>query len=110
MHSNFSNEEMRTKGSEELFSSICEKLGAVHDEGIASYGSDNDMRLTGLHETQKITEFSYGVSDRGASIRIPWQVEVDKKGYLEDRRPNANADPYVIATVMIDTVCSAASS
>ena len=49
-------------------------------------------------------------SDRGASIRIPWQVEVDKKGYLEDRRPNANADPYVIAMLMIDTVCSAASS
>ena len=61
-------------------------------------------------ETQRFDTFSYGVRDRGASIRIPWQVEVDKKGYLEDRRPNANADPYVIATVMIDTICSAASS
>ena len=42
---------MRTAGSEELFSSMCDKLGEVHEEGIASYGSDNDMRLTGLHET-----------------------------------------------------------
>ena len=61
-------------------------------------------------ETQSFDTFSYGVSDRRASIRIPWQVEVDKKGYLEDRRPNANGDPYVIAMLMIDTVCSAASS
>ena len=110
MHANFSNEEMRTNGSEDLFKSLCEKLGEVHEEGIASYGSDNDMRLTGLHETQNITEFSYGVSDRGASIRIPiFTLEHDWNGYLEDRRPNANADPYVIATVMIDTICSAAS-
>ena len=105
MHSNFSNEEMRSKGSEELFSSICEKLGAVHDEGIASYGSDNDMRLTGLHETQKITEFSYGVSDRGASIRIPvYTVEHDWNGYLEDRRPASNADPYKILSHIVGTL------
>jgi len=71
MHTNFSNEEMRTRGSEELFSSMCDKLGEVHAEGIAAYGSDNDMRLTGLHETQSIDQFSYAVSDRGASIRIP---------------------------------------
>ena len=68
------------------------------------------MRLTGEHETCSIKDFRYGVSDRGASIRIPWQVEVDKKGYLEDRRPNANADPYVIAMLMVDTICSSASS
>ena len=65
VYTNFSNEAMRTAGSEELFSSMCDKLGEVHAEGIAAYGSDNDQRLTGLHETQKITEFSYGVSDRG---------------------------------------------
>ena len=71
MHANFSNEEMRTKGSEKLFYSICEKLKDVHKEGIESYGSDNDMRLTGLHETQSIDQFSYAIFDRGASIRIP---------------------------------------
>ena len=64
-------------------------------------------RLTGAHETQRYDQFSYGVSDRGASIRIPWQVALDKKGYIEDRRPNANADPYVIAALMTETVGAA---
>ena len=105
MHSNFSNEEMRTNGSEELFTSYCEKLGEVHEEGIASYGSDNDMRLTGLHETQSIEKFSFGVSDRGASIRIPvYTVEHDWNGYLEDRRPASNADPYKILAHIVGTL------
>ena len=105
MHTNFSNEEMRSKGSEELFYSMCEKLGAVHSEGIASYGSDNDKRLTGLHETQSIDQFSYGVSDRGASIRIPiYTVEHNWNGYLEDRRPASNADPYKIISHIVGTL------
>ena len=105
MHTNFSNEEMRTNGSEELMNSLCEKLGAVHQEGINEYGSDNDKRLTGLHETQKITEFSYAVSDRGASIRIPiYTLEHDWNGYLEDRRPASNADPYRIIAHIVGTL------
>ena len=105
MHTNFSNEEMRSNGSEALFSSMCDKLGEVHEEGIASYGSDNDMRLTGLHETQNIKQFSYGVSDRGASIRIPiYTVEHDWNGYLEDRRPASNADPYKILAHLVGTL------
>ena len=105
MHTNFSNEEMRSKGSEELFKSMCEKLGEVHQEGISSYGSDNDMRLTGLHETQSIDTFSYGVSDRGASIRIPiYTIEHDWNGYLEDRRPASNADPYKIIAHIVGTL------
>ena len=107
MHTNFSNEEMRSSGSEELFNSMCEKLGAVHEEGIASYGSDNDMRLTGKHETQSINQFSYGVSDRGASIRIPiYTVEHNWNGYLEDRRPASNADPYRIIAHIVGTLTS----
>ena len=107
MHTNFSNEQMRTAGSEELFSSMCEKLGTVHKEGIALYGSDNDMRLTGLHETQSIDQFSYGVSDRGASIRIPiYTVEHNWNGYLEDRRPASNADPYKIIAHIVGTLNS----
>ncbi len=105
MHSNFSNEEMRTAGSEALFTSMCEKLGAVHEQGIASYGSDNDMRLTGLHETQSIDTFSFGVSDRGASIRIPiYTVEHNWNGYLEDRRPASNADPYKVIAHIVSTL------
>ena len=95
---------LRTSGSE-VFTSMCEKLGAVHEEGISLYGSDNDMRLTGLHETQSIDQFSYGISDRGASIRIPiYTVEHNWNGYLEDRRPASNADPYKIIAHIVGTL------
>ena len=59
------------------------------------YGDKNTERLTGKHETANFNAFKYGVADRGASIRIPRQTELDQKGYLEDRRPAANMDPYV---------------
>ena len=102
MHTNFSNDEMRNNGSEALMNSLCESLGRVHSEGIAEYGSDNDKRLTGLHETQSIDTFSYAVSDRGASIRIPiYTVDHNWNGYLEDRRPASNADPYRIMTHIV---------
>ena len=110
MHTNFSTKQMREDGGYEAIVAGCEALGKNADLHVKNYGADIEDRLTGDHETQSFDTFSYGVSDRGASIRIPWQVEVDKKGYLEDRRPNANGDPYVIAMLMIDTVCSAASS
>ncbi len=107
MHTNFSTKAMR-EGYEPIVTA-CESLGAPGkpEEHIAAYGSGIQDRLTGAHETQRWDTFSYGVSDRGASIRIPWQVEKDQKGYLEDRRPNANADPYVVATAMTNTVCAA---
>ena len=105
MHANFSNEEMRTNGSEQLMNELCEKLGSRHEVAIQEYGSDNDMRLTGLHETQSIDTFSYGVSDRGASIRIPiYTVEHNWNGYLEDRRPASNADPYRIIAHIVETI------
>jgi len=69
------------------------------------YGADNDKRLTGKHETQAIDKFSFGISDRGASIRIPIAtVEKGWKGWLEDRRPNSAADPYKVAARIISTV------
>jgi glutamine synthetase len=110
MHTNFSTKEMREDGGYDAVVAGCEALGKNAELHVQNYGAAIEDRLTGAHETQKFDTFSYGVSDRGASVRIPWQVEVDKKGYLEDRRPNANADPYVIAMLMIDTVCSAATS
>ena len=80
----------------------------VVKEHIEVYGADNDHRLTGEHETQSIDEFSYGVSDRGASIRIPiMTVEKGWKGWLEDRRPASNGDPYKIAARIIKTVKTA---
>ena len=107
MHTNFSTKEMRD--NYDAIIAAAEALGApgkpeVH---LAGYGIGIEERLTGEHETQRFDQFSYGVSDRGASVRIPWQVAQDKKGYIEDRRPNANADPYVVAALMTETVCSA---
>ena len=44
-----------------------------------------------------------GVADRGASIRIPLPVQLKGYGYLEDRRPSANVDPYTVARLLIKT-------
>ena len=105
MHCNFSNQKMRDIGGKEYVEAICDALGARHKEHIAEYGSSNEQRLTGLHETQSIDKFSYGLSDRGASIRIPVSMPGNNwKGYLEDRRPASNACPYRIVAVMVDTV------
>jgi glutamine synthetase len=108
MHANFSNETLRTCGSKETYETICNAFAPFVKEHIAVYGADNDMRLTGKHETQSIDQFSFGVSDRGASIRIPiGTVEKGWKGWLEDRRPNSAADPYRVASRIIKTVKTA---
>jgi glutamine synthetase len=107
MHANFSNSLLRTAGKKEAFDKVCEAFRSVIKEHIAVYGADNHLRLTGKHETASIDDFSYGVSDRGASIRIPVGVPANGwKGYLEDRRPNSAADPYKVAARIIKTVKS----
>lgn len=105
-HTNFSTKTMRS--NYQACIDAAEALGEKHELHIANYGHGIEERLTGLHETCSYKEFRYGVSDRGASVRIPWQVERDGKGYIEDRRPNANMDPYVVTRLVMDTVCSAA--
>jgi glutamine synthetase len=104
-HTNFSTKAMR-EGWDPIIAA-CEALGAKAEEHVKAYGEGIERRLTGSHETAPWNEFSYGVSDRGASVRIPWQVEVDKKGYIEDRRPNSNMDPYLVAGLITETCCSA---
>ena len=104
-HTNFSTNAMRE--SYDPIITAAEALGKNHDLHISNYGAGVDQRLTGLHETAPWTEFSYGVSHRGASVRIPWQVAQDQKGYLEDRRPNANMDPYVVTRLITETCCGA---
>lgn len=104
MHANFSNGAMRDEGKEEVFTKICEEFGKNIERHISVYGAHNEQRLTGAHETQSIDEFSYGVSDRGASIRIPiGTVEDGWHGRLEDRRPSSNADPYKVAAAIVKT-------
>ncbi len=108
MHANFSDSKMREEGGEELMTKICEAFGKNIEKHISVYGAYNDQRLTGLHETQSIHEFSFGVSDRGASIRIPVTTKEDGWiGRLEDRRPASNGDPYKIAAAIITTTKSA---
>jgi glutamine synthetase len=108
MHANFSNSVLRTAGDKAVYDKICQAFEPRIKNHISVYGHDNDKRLTGLHETQSIDKFSYGVSDRGASIRIPVAtVESGWKGWLEDRRPASNADPYKVAAEIVKTVNSA---
>ena len=108
MHANFSNTTLRECGDQAVYEKICQAFEPRVPEHIAVYGADNDQRLTGEHETQRIDQFSFGVSDRGASIRIPvGTVTNGWKGWLEDRRPASNADPYKVASEIIKTVKSA---
>ena len=108
MHANFSNEVLRTCGDEKIFDKVCIAFSENIDRHMKVYGAYNDQRLTGQHETQSINSFTYGVSDRGASIRIPiGTVENGWKGRLEDRRPSSNGDPYKIASVIISTTKAA---
>ncbi len=105
MHSNFSTQFMREKGGKDYFEKLMDAFRKHHDEHIAVYGPDNHLRLTGLHETQSIDKFSYGLADRGSSIRIPHSfVNSGYKGYLEDRRPNSAADPYLVASRILKTI------
>ena len=85
----------------------CKALEKHHILHVKNYGSGIKKRLTGLHETCKYNEFRYGVSDRGASVRIPWQVAKDEAGgYIEDRRPNANCDPYIVIQLIAKAICA----
>ncbi|XP_075038371.1 glutamine synthetase [Mixophyes fleayi] len=106
-HTNFSTKSMREEGGLKHIEEAIECLAKRHEYHIRSYdpkgGSDNARRLTGFHETSNIHEFSAGVANRGASIRIPRTVGQEQKGYFEDRRPSANCDPYAVTEALIRT-------
>ncbi len=105
MHCNFSTDYLRDTGGKEYFEKLMAQFEKNCAEHIAAYGPDNHMRLTGTHETQSIDTFSYGVADRGASIRVPHSfVNNDYKGYLEDRRPNSQGCPYQIVSRVSKTI------
>ena len=105
-HTNFSTKEMRDpKNGMNAIKKAINALEKKHDEHINFYGHGLELRLTGHHETAPITEFSSGVADRSASVRIPRHVADIGYGYLEDRRPGANADPYEVSRVLIETIC-----
>jgi len=96
---------MRNDKDMKAIKAACDALSKKVMLHVENYGHDIQSRLTGHHETAPWNKFSYGISNRGASIRIPWQVEKTGKGYAEDRRPNANMDPYTVTRLLIETVC-----
>jgi glutamine synthetase len=104
-HTNFSTNATRAEGGIDAIYAAMKKLQARHDVHIANYGHGIEQRLTGRHETCSYKEFRYGVSDRGSSVRIPLHVADAGRGYLEDRRPCANVDPYVVTKLLIETIC-----
>ncbi len=105
MHTNFSTKHLRDIGGKEYFESLMVAFENNIEAHIGVYGPDNHLRLTGQHETQAIDKFSYGLSDRGASIRMPVNfIRNGYRGYLEDRRPNSEADPYQIVARIAATV------
>lgn len=111
MHTNFSTKDIRDpKKGMAAIEDAMKKLEAKHAEHIVLYGADLDERLTGLHETCDINTFKYGAADRGCSIRIPKPVEQKGYGYFEDRRPGANADPYLVTARLCTTVCDVPES
>lgn len=108
-HTNFSTKAMREDNGLKEIEKAIERLSKHHERHIQAYdpkqGKDNERRLTGFHETSSIHDFSAGVANRGASIRIPRHVAEEGKGYLEDRRPSSNCDPYSVSEVLVRTVC-----
>jgi len=107
MHANFSTKQLRDVGGKEYFENLMAAFDKYKNEHIAVYGPDNHLRLTGLHETQSIDKFNYGVANRGASVRVPHSfVNNGYRGYLEDRRPNSQGDPYKIASRILQTVAT----
>jgi glutamine synthetase len=104
-HTNFSTKATRADGGMKVIEAAMTKLEARHHEHIAVYGAHNEERLTGQHETAPIHSFRYGISDRGASVRIPMQTANTGKGYFEDRRPAANMDPYQVCAMLVETFC-----
>lgn len=104
-HTNFSTKTMREEGGRKAIDAAIKRLRKHHKKHIKNYGDGIERRLTGKHETCDYRTFSAGPRDRGASIRIPLLVEQEGCGYLEDRRPNANVDPYVVTRLLLETVC-----
>jgi glutamine synthetase len=109
-HVNFSTLTMREPGGYEEIINAIKRLEKKHKEHIALYGEDNKDRLTGKHETSSMETFTYGVADRGASIRIPRETDKKQCGYFEDRRPSSSADMYLVTSKIYETVTSSSSS
>ena len=104
MHTNVSTKKMREEGGLEVIKQAIYKLGAKHAEHITMYGEGNELRLTGKFETASIENFTFGVANRGASVRIGRDTWEEGFGYFEDRRPSSNCDPYLVSGKIMNTI------
>jgi glutamine synthetase len=77
------------------------KLEICHKEHIRNYGSDNNLRLTGIHETSSMDKFTWSVAGRHTSVRVGREVAINGCGYFEDRRPASNCDPYLVSSLLV---------
>lgn len=106
-HTNYSTKQMREGTLEQnglhYINTAIEKLSEKHKEHMEVYGSGNENRMTGEHETASYDKFTYGTANRGASIRIGNTNVKNKKGYFEDRRPGSNCDPYLVTSKIFET-------
>lgn len=98
---------MRADGGMKAIEAAIEKLSKQHAKHIKAYdpkgGKYNAERLIGTLETSSIDSFSWGVADRGVSVRVSRGVANAGKGYLEDRRPSSNCDPYAVCNAILTT-------
>lgn len=94
---------MREEGGYLYVADACHRLEVTHSQHLLLYGENNDRRLTGKHETSSMTSFTWGIGTRNTSIRIPNATYQSQKGYLEDRRPASNADPYLSTSILFLT-------
>ena len=101
-HTNFSTKPMREEGGFEVIKESLERLSKYQDLCMQNYGVDNNMRMTGELETSNFSEFSWGVANRGCSVRVPNSTVKDGKGYFEDRRPASNMDPYIVTAMLLE--------
>ncbi|KAL9619525.1 MAG: hypothetical protein Q9160_005888 [Pyrenula sp. 1 TL-2023] len=107
LHTNVSTKEMREEGGMKHIEAAMKKLEARHVDHIKVYGEGNIERMTGKHETAHIDKFTWGVANRGSSVRVPRACAAEGKGYFEDRRPASNADPYQITGIIVETLFGA---
>ena len=102
-HTNYSTNSTRDKTvGWDTFMAYCDSLKTTHLQCMKVYGTGNEKRMTGAHETAKFDEFTYGIGARGCSVRIGNEMKEAGCGYMEDRRPSSNIDPYLSVTALAD--------
>ena len=79
---------MREVGGKEYFEALMAAFDKYKNEHIAVYGPDNHLRLTGLHETQSIDKFNYGVAEPRRLRPRPAQLREQRLQGLPRRPPS----------------------